>query len=176
MELRISFFSDKIHSGPLKNGDQMSCNRKCYVLMKKDLEKVGMAGQLISVPKGYAENFLVGQGFARMVDERELNTLKAKEVKLAENKTVLESKTSMLAEKIKNTQITIAEKIHDNNKLYGSIKEAQIVDGLKEKGISINKKQVEFGKLIKSTGEYKVTIRLSAKLSPEVTVKVVAIS
>lgn len=150
--------------------------KTCYVYMKKDLEKVGMAKQLVKVSRGYAENFLVPQGFAMIVNDAELADYQKRNTMVAVKKEVLETKTSMLAEKIKATFITLKEKIHDNNKLYGSIKEDQIVDALKEKGIVINRKQVKIDKSIKSLGEHKVLIRLSSKLQSELSLKIVALS
>lgn len=149
--------------------------KTCHVCMKKDLERVGMAGQLVKVTRSYAENFLVPKGFASILHDEEVNTFKQKTVFLSAQKEVLATKTSMLAERIKSTVIVLAEKTHDENKLYGSIKEDEIVTALKAKGIAINKKQVEFNKSIKSLGEFKVVIRLSSSLQPELVVKVVSL-
>ncbi len=143
--------------------------------MKKDLEKIGMAGSLVKVAKGFAENFIIPQKYGVIVNEHELSEFKNRNVKMSEKKEVLATKTSMIAERIKETVVVIREKVHDTNKLYGSIKEDQIVDALKEKGISINRKQIEFGKSIKTLGDYKVTVRLSTSLKPEVTVKIVSL-
>ena len=149
--------------------------KTCHVFMKKDLEKVGMAGQLIKVAKSFAENYLLPNKYGVLVHDHELESFTKKNVVTAQKKEVLATKTSMLAEKIKETPIVIREKVHDSNKLYGSIKEDQIVDALREKGILINRKQVEFVKSIKAVGDYKVTIRLSTSLKPEVDVKIVAL-
>jgi len=143
--------------------------------MKKDLEKVGMSGQLVKVAKSFADNFLFPRKYAVLVHDEELDSFKNRNIVLSQKKEALETKTSMLAERIKATQIVISEKVHDNNKLYGSIKEDQIVSALKSKGIAINKKQVEFGKSIKAVGEYKITIRLSSTLQPELNVKVISL-
>lgn len=149
--------------------------KNCYVYMKKDLEKVGMAKQLVTVSKGFAENFLIPNGYGVIVEEQEVASYKNRSVAIAVKKEVLESKTSMLAEKIKMTPIILKEKIHDDNKLYGSIKEDQIVKALKDKGITINRKQIKFDKSIKTLGDFKVLIRLSSKLQPELAVKIVSL-
>lgn len=153
----------------------MSVGRKCHVYMKQDVAKVGMTGQVVNVQRGFAENYLVKSGLAVIIDKNELATFEKRDIKFSETKEVLETATSMLAERIKTTTVIIKEKIHDKDKLYGSIKEIQIVDALKEKGIPINKKQVVFGKLIKTSGEHQVTIRLSSRLQPELTVKIVSL-
>lgn len=153
----------------------MSTGRQCYVYMKKDVEKTGMAGQLKLVSRGFAENFLVKNGYALIVSEKELNEFKKKNDKITEDATVLESATSMLAERIKSTTIILKEKTHEKEKLYGSIKDKEIVDALREKGISINKRQVVFHKPIKTIGDHKVLIKLTSKIQAELVVKIVSI-
>ncbi|MFA5074884.1 MAG: 50S ribosomal protein L9 [Candidatus Babeliales bacterium] len=146
------------------------------VYMLKDVEKIGMAGQVIKVSDGYATNFLIPRKLAIKITEQELEFFKVKEKKVVADKQVLSSKTAMLAERIKNMHLTIKKKAHDGGKLYGSVSPEEIVDLLKEKEIVINKKQIEFPKAIRNVGDYPVVIKFSSKLKPEFLLKVVAIS
>ena len=82
--------------------------------------------------------------------------------------------TLMLAEKIKQLTVTLKRKTHDDGRLYGAVNGAEVSDLLAKQGISIAKNQVEFGKSIKATGIHKVTIKLSSKLQPQLTLKVTA--
>ena len=145
---------------------------KVYLL--KDIEKVGLAGEVLNVKDGFAANFLFPKKLAiRVTPENE--TLYAKQAKKVEKrKEVVATKTSMLAEKIKGTTLTLARKIHDDSRLYGSISEGEVVDALAQQGISVSKSQVLFEKSIKEKGTYKVTIKLSSALQPQITLKVVA--
>lgn len=143
------------------------------VFLLKDVESVGMAGQIVNVTDGYAANFLFPRKLAQKVDEGGEAFFKQKIKKAEVDAQVLSSKTSMLAERIKATHITIKKRIHDDGKLYGSVSAEEVVDGLKNKNIVVTKKQVLFNKAIRATGEHKVTIKLSTKLVPEVTVIVV---
>ncbi len=144
------------------------------VYMLKDVEKVGMAGSVVKVADGYAINFLLPRKLAVKVTKKELPFFQAREKKVETESKVLDSKASMLAERIKNMHLTLKKRVHDDEKLYGSVGADEIVDLLKEKDVNISKKQVEFGKTIRSLGEHKVTIRLSSKLRPDVSIKVTA--
>lgn len=144
------------------------------VYMLKDVENVGMTGQLVIVSDGYASNFLLPRKLAVKVTEDMLGFYQAKQQKQKVAEVVLTTKVAMMAERIKALHVTVKEKTHDNGKLYGAVGADEIVELLKEKDIQINKKQVEFGKAIKETGEHKVTIKLSSKLKPQLTVKVVS--
>lgn len=143
------------------------------VYMLKDVEKVGMAGQVVKVSDGYAANFLIPRKLAIKVEGENVKFFEKRVQKAETTQKVLSSKAAMLAERIRNLHLTIKERVHDEGKLYGAVGADEIVELLKKKDISINKKQVEFPKSIKAIGEHKVIIRLSSKLKPELTLKVV---
>lgn len=143
------------------------------VYLLKDVENIGMAGDIKNVADGYAANFLIPRKLARKIEENETTFFAGKERKVQVDAAVLNSKIAILAERLKSTNVSIKRRAHDNGKLYGSIGADDIVELLKGKEISINRKQVEFDKAVKAVGEHKVAIRLSAKFRPELTLKVV---
>lgn len=142
--------------------------------MLKDVENVGMVGQIVNVSDGYAQNFLFPRKLAVIVTEGNLAFFQSKQKKEKIAAEVVASKAAMLAERIKSIHLTVKEKTHNDGKLYGAVSADEVVDLLKEKEITINKKQVEFPKAIKEVGEHKVVIKLSSKLKPELTLKVVS--
>ncbi|MFH1831587.1 MAG: 50S ribosomal protein L9 [bacterium] len=144
------------------------------VYMLKDVEKVGMAGHIIEVSDGYAKNFLFPKKLAVNAAGAHAASYEKRVVKEKIEKQVLNSKMDMLAERIKTLHITIKERSHDDGKLYGSVGADEVLVHLKEKDISVNKKQIEFDKAIRNVGEHKVTVKLSSKLKPQFTLKVVA--
>lgn len=144
------------------------------VYLLKDVENVGLAGNIVKVTDGFGQNFLVPRKLAIKVTTQNKSFYESKLIKVKVDKKILNSKIAMLAENIKNLNLTIKEKIHDDGKLYGSVGADEVVELLKSKDIIVNRKQIEFIKTIKSTGEHKVCVRLSSKLKPEFTLKVVA--
>lgn len=144
------------------------------VYLLKDVENVGMTGQIIKVSDGYATNFLIPRKIALKVTEENMTFLSSKIQKVEIDKKVLSSKTAMLAEKIKDVHLVIKKRAHNEGKLYGAIAAEDIIALLKEKGIVVNKKQIDFPKSVRSVGEYKVIVKLSSKLKPELSLKVIA--
>lgn len=142
------------------------------IFLLKDVEKVGMAGEIIDIAQGYARNFLIPKKLGVEVTTQNESQFKHKIKVIEHRKEVVATKTSMLAEKIKAIELTLKRKMHDGGKLYGSISPAEIVDLLSEQGVSVSKNQVLFD-TIKSKGSYPVTIKLSSKLQPTLTLKVV---
>lgn len=144
------------------------------VLLLKDVETIGLAGQVVKVSEGYARNFLFPRKLAKVAGENEVVSFRQKIERESLDAATLKSRIAMLAHQIANMHITIKEKINDQGKLYGAVGADEVVGLLKEKGIQINRKQVEFSKAIRSVGEYSVTIKLSAKLKPAFSLKVAA--
>lgn len=147
------------------------------VFLLKDIEGVGMAGEIIKTTEGYARNYLIPRKLGVEVTAKNEASFVNRVKTIEHRKEVVATKTSMLAEKIKSTEIVIKRKVHGDGKskeLYGAINPGEVVDALASKGVSISKNQVVFDKSIKSTGTHQVIIKLSSKLKPELTVKVAA--
>lgn len=143
------------------------------VLLAKDIVNVGMAGDIVTVTEGYFRNYLLPRKLAMEVNKLNEAFFKNKLKVVERKKDVVESQTSMLAERIKSMQLVLKRKIHDDGKLYGAVNASEIVDLLSEKGVKVGKSQIEFPKSIKERGIFDITIKLSSRLKPTLTVKVV---
>ena len=144
------------------------------VYLYKDVEKIGLAGEIIKVGDGFARNFLIPQGLAIEITSHNKSQYLSKIRKVENRKEVIATQSSMFAEKLNTVSITLKRKMHDNGQLYGSINASEIMEALADQGISITKGQVEFDKAIKSKGSFKVSIKVSTRLKPTITVIVVA--
>ena len=144
------------------------------VFLLKDVEKVGIAGEIIKAAEGYARNYLIPKKIGVEVTSKNEASFVHRVKTIEKRKEAVSSKTSMLAEKIKAAQVVIKKKIHDNNQLYGSISPKEIAEELsKQHGISISNNQVIIDKSIKTKGLHSITIKLSSKLQPKLKVKIV---
>jgi len=144
------------------------------VYLRKDVEKIGMAGEIITVGDGFARNFLIPKGLAVEITSSNREQYLSKIRKVENRKEVIASQTSMLAEKLNSISISLKRKMHDDGQLYGSINAAEIVQALAGQGVSINKSQVDFGKSIKSKGTYKVDVKLTSRIKSTITVNIIA--
>ena len=145
---------------------------KVYLL--KDVENVGIGGEIIKVKEGFALNFLLPRKLAVMITPKNEKFYSQKARTVEGRKEVISSKTSLLAEKIKSFNLTLKRKMHDDGKLYASVNPAEIVDLLSQEGISVSRSQIKIDKSIKEKGSFSVTIKLTSKLQPALQLKVVA--
>ena len=144
------------------------------VFLCKDVEKIGMSGEIIKVNNGFARNYLIPKDLAVEVTAKNENFYKKQIKNVEHRKEVIATKTSMLAERIKGLIITVKRRMHDDGKLYGAINAAEIVDALARQGVAISKNQVIFGKGIKNKGSYDVIIKLTSRLKPTMKVSVIS--
>jgi len=137
---------------------------KVYLI--KDVERVGLAGEILNVAEGYGANFLLPRKLAIQVTSANENFYKGRIKTIEHRQEVIATATSMQAEKIKSIELTIKRKMHDGDKLFGSVSAAEIAEMLAAQGIKVSKNQIDFGKSIKTKGSYEVTVKLSSKLQP----------
>jgi len=143
------------------------------VYLKKSMEGFGLMGEMVTVDDGYARNFLIPKGIAvEVTPNNEASFLKR--ARTVENrKEVIETKTSIMADKIKTLKLVLKRKMHDNGQLYGAIRSNEVVDLLKELDISVSKSQIKFDKSIKSKGSFVITIELTSRIKTQLTLDIV---
>lgn len=143
------------------------------VYMLKNVQNVGLEGEIIKVAEGYALNFLIPRKLAvKATPAHEELSLKYKR-DLVNRQEVISSKTSLLAEKIKTLSLVLKRKVHDDGKLYGAVNAIEVVELMAQSGVAVAKSQIEFDKNIKEKGTFEITVKLTSKLKPKVLLKVV---
>jgi len=129
------------------------------VLLIKDVKGLGKAGEIKNVKDGYARNFLLPKGFAKLATDDVIKAWQEEQKKKEEELKKEISKINELKEKIENITLIIKHKLGANGQLYGAITNKEIANELLKKGIEIDKKHIEM-KQIKNVGEYDVDIKL----------------
>lgn len=128
------------------------------VLLKKDVLKLGRMGEVVSVTKGYARNYLLPKGFATTVSPTNLRQIeiakKKQETKIKEEKGEMQA----IAERLSICSVTIIAKANEEGRLFGSVTAEQIADALKKEGYPIEKEMVLLESPIKQCDVYNVPI------------------
>lgn len=142
------------------------------VVLRKDLEGYGFAGDVISVKDGFANNYLLPRGIALPATEG--NVKHIQEI-LRQKKRSLERerrKAEELAKKLEGIVLQVEKPTGEGGKLFGSITATDVVNALKEKGIEVDRKSVIFHHPIREVGLYPVRIRLHRDVTVEIKVDV----
>jgi len=142
------------------------------VILTKDIEKLGKSGELKSVADGFATNFLIPQQLAVPAAGGAYRAWQH-DIASREEKRVRErGEAEVTANRIASTTLTMGVKVGEGGKLYGSITTKDIADALARRGIEVDRHKIDLEDPLKSLGTYKVAIKVSAGLTPEVTIVV----
>ncbi len=150
--------------------------KEMQVILKKDVQNIGEAGDLVNVKDGYARNFLIPKNYAEIATEgalknREQNIarIKAKQEKLHQEA------LAKAAEIEKLGTIELSAKAGESGKLFGTITTKKLCEELKAKSnIEVDRKTVSLNAPINKIGEYTMLIKLTSKVKTELKVIVTA--
>ena len=146
------------------------------VILKKDVQNLGEAGELVNVKDGYARNFLIPKNFAEVATE---GALKNREQNLAriqaKQEKLHQEALAKAAEIEKLGQIELSAKAGESGKLFGTITTKKLCEELKEKAnIEVDRKTVSLNAPINKVGEFTMLIKLTSKVRTELKVIVTA--
>ena len=144
------------------------------VILMKEMENLGDVGDVVDVKPGYARNYLVPRGFAIRATKSNLARIEEEREHLIAAAEREIEKATELASEIEGQSLNFPVRAGEEGKLFGSVSSSDIADALAERGIEVDRRTVQLAEPIKQLGTYKVPIRLSAEVQPEVTVWVVA--
>jgi large subunit ribosomal protein L9 len=145
------------------------------VILKQDMEKLGTAGQVVTVKPGFARNYLLPRGLAFEATAANVRVLED-EKRRAEHRAkrdYLEARRR--AAQLEGVSLTFHARAGEESKLFGSITSADIADRLKEQGLDfeLERRQIDLSEPIKALGVYTVPVRLHAEVRPEIKVWVI---
>ncbi len=148
--------------------------KKMKVLLVQDVEHLGKAGEIKDVSGGFGRNYLLPKGFAVLATKSQI---KQAEERLAAQRRKAEAArkdAEALAAKLAELTLTFVVKVGEQERLYGSVTNADIAAKLHEvTGIEIDRRKIALEDPIKRTGEYEVPVELASGVSA--TLKVVVV-
>ncbi len=132
------------------------------VILRKDVPKLGKAGDIVKVKDGYARNYLIPKGLAILANQKTIRALENQRKIILAKAERERKKLESLAEKLEGISITVYRKIIEEDRIFGSVSSIDIVNMLKEQGIKVDKNQVILDEPIKKLGIFEVPIKLSS--------------
>lgn len=145
------------------------------VILLENVRNLGKFGTKVDVAKGYGRNFLIPQGKAVPATKDNLIKFEADRAELERAaKERLQSAQERAAE-INSLHLTIAARVGDKGKLFGSIGTIELVKAFKDKNVSVERHEIRLPHgAIREIGEYAVEVQLHAEVVAEAKVSIVA--
>jgi len=143
------------------------------VIFIKDLKNQGKKGEIKNVKDGYAENFLIKNGYAVIKTKENLSKLSHEKAKKAEAEENKKQEALKQKKELDKEVLEFQVKTGVGDKVFGSISVKQIKDELQKKGYSIEKSMIEINSPIASLGFHNVDINLYPEITATIKVHVI---
>lgn len=143
------------------------------VILLQDVKSLGKQDQIVDVSDGYARNMLLPKKLGIEATSKNMNDLKLK--KAHEDKVAAEvlAEAQALGAQIEKESVILPIKMGENGRTFGSISSKEIAEAIKSQlGHDIDKKKIVMKDAIKAPGTRTVGIKLHAKVTAELTVKI----
>jgi large subunit ribosomal protein L9 len=144
------------------------------VILRQDVEKVGLRGEVVEVARGYARNFLLPRQLAEQATPARVAELEKVNAHRARHEAQDFEQAQELSQRLGQTELRFDVKAGETGVLFGSVTATDIADILWERHkIRVDRKKIELAEPIKRIGRYEIPIELFADVVVQVRTLVV---
>ena len=145
------------------------------IILKKDVDNLGYANDIVNVRPGYANNFLIPNGLATAATESAKKVLAENLRQRAHKDAKIKAEAEAKAKTLQEVKLKFEMKTTDGVKIYGSVTPAMIAEAIQAQGFEVDKKQITV-ESIKTVGNYTASVRVHKEVAAEIPVEVVAVT
>ena len=143
------------------------------VILLENLKKIGTIGEIISVKRGFARNYLIANQKALYASKDNIKQVEKIKYELSKKDLEKKKNAKQIMEKINNKVFSVRKLVTENKELYGSIKPTEISKLILEKlNIEVKPSLIQPLNEIKSIGTFKVNVDLHSDVQAELKIKV----
>ena len=144
------------------------------VILLKDVPSLGHTGEVRDVKDGHARNYLLPRGLAAPATEASLQALEQTKAAAGRREARVNQELDRLKRRLEALVVEVPARAGEDGRLFGSVTAQDVADAIQRQGVEISKKQIELEEPIKTTGFYKVPVRLHPRHTAMVEVNVIA--
>ena len=143
------------------------------IILLKDVENVGEAGEVVQVADGFARNFLIPRSEALMASDANMAQFESRR-RQHEAAAVRERRAAETqAKKLEETSLTQAVRVGEEDRLFGSVTTQNIADLLAESGLEVDRRAIVLEEPIRALGVYNIDVQLHSEVTATVKLWVV---
>lgn len=144
------------------------------VILLEDVKSLGKKGEIVNVSDGYARNYVLPKKLGVEANAANMNDLKLQKAnadKVAQEQLEAAQK---LAEILETKEVVLKMKSGEGGRAFGSISSKEIAAAAKQQcALELDKKKIQLPEAIKALGVYEVSVKLHAKVTGKLKVKVI---
>lgn len=140
------------------------------IILKKDVDSLGIAEDLVSVKPGFARNYLIPQGFAVRASKEAIEQWEARKEERVKQKEAMLAEYKEISAKLSTASIKIGAKVGTTDKIFGSVTTHHIAEAIKNQlDIDVDRRVISLPEgEIKTLGSYKANIELHKEVKTEI--------
>jgi len=142
------------------------------LVLKETISSLGREGDVVTVKAGYGRNYLLPQGKALLANAENLAIVEKNRAAIAARLETEQKTAEKIAKKISGLDIVIEQLAGEDDRLFGSVTNADICEKLADLHVALDKKQIVLPDPIKTLGETKVQVKVGFQVTTEITVTV----
>lgn len=143
------------------------------VILLRDVERLGTAGQVVQVKNGYARNYLLPTGRAAAASAGALARVQDAQRQQQRRTQRAQDDAQALKQRLEAVSLTLTLTLGADERAFGSVTAHEIAEALRAQGLAIEKQALHLEEPIKALGVYEVPVRLTPQVSATVKVQVV---
>ncbi|MGH9832829.1 MAG: 50S ribosomal protein L9 [Blastocatellia bacterium] len=142
------------------------------LLLKEDIENLGVRGDLVKVRPGYGRNYLLPRGLAIQATPGNVKQIELQRKSLLKKEAVERDTATQQADLLKEVTLEFARKVGEHGILYGSVTSMDIAEAFAAKGFEVDRRRVLLKDPIKEPGEFEVPVKLHREVTTNIKVVV----
>ncbi|PSQ89921.1 MAG: 50S ribosomal protein L9 [Bacteroidetes bacterium QS_8_64_10] len=142
------------------------------ILLKKNVDKLGSEGEIVEVKDGYARNYLIPQGMARMATEGVVKAYREERRQQARKRAHVQEEAERVAEELGDLDLTVRAKVGEGDRIFGSVTTQQVAVELAKHGFEIDRRDIELVEDIRNLGTYHAEVDLHKEVTGKLTIHV----
>jgi len=144
------------------------------IILLETIDRLGALGDRVKVRAGFARNYLLPQGKAKLATADNIAEIEARRAELEKQEAEVLAAAKTRAEQLEGLEVSITAKSGGEGKLFGSITNANITEAINEKGIEVEKSEIRMPEgPIRVAGDYEINIHLHAEVNATIKLTVI---
>ena len=144
------------------------------IILLESIDRLGGLGDLVNVRPGFARNYLLPKGKAKLATAANIAEIAERRAELEKHEAEVLKAAKARAEQLEGLEISITAKSGGEGKLFGSVTNANITEAVNEKGIELEKSEVRMPEgPIRLAGEYDIDLHLHTDVNATIKLTVI---
>jgi large subunit ribosomal protein L9 len=137
------------------------------VVLREDVEKLGLRGEVVNVARGYARNYLLPRGLAEPATPGLVRELEKRDASRARSEAKTDDEARAIAARLEGSELRFDVSAGPTGSLFGSVTATNVADKLwEEQKIRVDRRKLDMDP-IKRVGRYTVPVELFAGVTAE---------